>query len=236
MRAVVLKETKVEPGKELVLKGEAHHHLKVARCRAGEHILLFPGEGLIARAHTLQVGKNETRVEVHSLEQKQRLYEIEICVGLVKKDAMEEVAKISTELGVKEITPLLTRYSQRLSNQFKRWDKIVEQAQQQSNNPYAPVLKETIEFDDLLKNPQKPTGRNFLFSSLPGDIELGLTDPSKLSTRLFIGPEGGFTESEEVALLGQLDTTRVHLPTPILRAPTAISVGVGHVLSSLKFI
>lgn len=236
MRALVLKHTFREIPNELSVSGEPHHHLKVTRCQPGEKILLLLGEGHTALAELASMNKNEAELQVLSFEKKTRPHEIQVCLGLVKKEAMEETAKLVTELGVTKLTPLLTQYSQRPANQFKRWSKIVEQAQQQSNNPYAPELARPIELEDFLESFHTPQMRSYLLSSLPQEVRLIEDAQDKCPSCLFIGPEGGFTQKEEEAILGSLNASRIHLPTPILRAPTAVSVGVGHLLSSLKFV
>ena len=46
-----------------------------------------------------------------------------------------------------------------------------------------------------------------------------------------IGPEGGFS-NDEIELLNELVENHLHLPTPILRASTAVSTCMGYVLSA----
>jgi len=231
MRAIVIKDTEVDVGEELAVTEEAHRHLKVTRCIAGETILLLLGKGDVAQAEILKSNKTETTLKIRSTEHWSRLSHIEICIGLVKKDAMEEIAKLVTELGVEKVVPLLTKYSQRPSNQFKRWDRIVEQAQEQSNNAYTPILAEPVEIRDFLFS-QKDLGlNNYLFSSKPDDFHAQAATSEIIKKRLFIGPEGGFSSDEEDLIVHSVGAQKIHLCTPILRAPTAVSVGVGHVLS-----
>lgn len=236
MRAIVLNETEIKVAQQLSITDEGHHHLKVVRCKISERILLLLGEGLVAEAEVLQVNKTQTQIEVLSIDQKNRPYEIEVCIGLIKKEAIEEVARLSTELGVKQVTPLLTRYSQRPTNQFKRWEKIVEQAQQQSNNPHRPALSEPAELGHFLENNHDKLIPSFLLSSRSHNVSLARTNSNERKACLFIGPEGGFTREEEEMVINTAGAMRVHLPTPILRAPTAVATGVGHILSSLKFV
>lgn len=236
MRAIVLESSNIRDAKEFKVCGDAHHHLRVSRCRPGEEILLLLGEGRVAMSELIHVAKNESILKVLSFEQKTRPHDIEVCIGLVKKDAMEEAARLVTELGVKKVTPLLTEYSQRPSNQFKRWSKIVEQAQQQSNNSYKPELEDVVELEDFLERFKTTEMHSYLLSSLPQEVSLIEPSESERSSCLFIGPEGGFSLSEEEAILKSTNASKIHLPTPILRAPTAISVGVGHLLSGLKFV
>ena len=49
-----------------------------------------------------------------------------------------------------------------------------------------------------------------------------------------IGPEGGFSQEEETILGNDQKTTMINLPTPILRAPHALSAAVGFLLGCLN--
>ena len=49
-----------------------------------------------------------------------------------------------------------------------------------------------------------------------------------------IGPEGGFSPEEESFLGDEQKTTIINLPTPILRAPHALSAAVGFLLGCLN--
>mgnify|MGYP001199164823 CR=1 FL=1 len=50
---------------------------------------------------------------------------------------------------------------------------------------------------------------------------------------VIIGPEGGFSPEEELFLEGGSKTIKIHLSTPILRAPHALSVAIGFLLGCL---
>lgn len=236
LRAIVINGLRPQEQQQVRISGEPHHHLRVSRVRPGEKILLILGEGRSALSELIHIEKNEALLNILSYKNSPRSYDIEVCLGLLKKDAMEEVAKLVTELGVKKVTPVLTQYSQRTSQQFKRWNKIVEQAQQQSNNLYRPILSDVVELEKFLCGLNKSEVCSYLLSSLPGEMNLISSLPANKPSCLFIGPEGGFSSNEEEMIQRTVHASKVHLPMPIMRAPTAISVGVGHLISGLKFV
>ena len=52
----------------------------------------------------------------------------------------------------------------------------------------------------------------------------------------FVGPEGGFSEEEEHQISLIPGSCSIHLPTPILRAPTAIASLAGVIFTKQKLL
>ena len=49
---------------------------------------------------------------------------------------------------------------------------------------------------------------------------------------ILIGPEAGFSALEELDILSKSNVFSIHLPTPILRAPTAVASSIGYLLAT----
>ena len=138
---------------------------------------------------------------------------------------MDLIIQKATELGVKEIVPVITERSQvRETRKMARWMKIAEEASRQAGRNSVPVIRQTTEFDELGKVP------------LPGGIIFweqggaGLDDTLKIfrdreSISLFAGPEGGFSQAE-IEAASEKGFVRATLGGRILRAETAAIAAV----------
>ncbi len=69
------------------------------------------------------------------------------------------------------------------------------------------------------------------FTSRPTSLNFKMESPLASQTIILIGPEGGFSEAEEAKIMAYKKAKIVHLPTPIMRAPTAVATSIGYLLS-----
>jgi 16S rRNA (uracil1498-N3)-methyltransferase len=233
MRAIYLEGLK-ELSKASVLKIEgerAHHLLSVARIKVGEDLFLFNGKGLKLKAVVMEIRKKDLSVNIFDVfkeEKSNLLFDAAIC--LPKKNAFDEIIKISVELGLDSIIPINSEYSTRHILNKERIHRVLESALIQSNNPFLPDFKDVISLKDL-KEISKEYDKIFYFSSVKKDSFVNLNiDQEKNKILLVIGPEGGLSPFEERFLNGLEKIQTVHLPTPILRAPHALATSVGYLL------
>ena len=141
---------------------------------------------------------------------------------------MDLVIQKATELGVKEIIPVITERSLvQETKKTMRWKKIAEEASRQSGRTGIPAIAEPVRFKDLFLNSERILKHGILFWE-----EGGETLPEMLSTfsqtdaiALFTGPEGGFTE-REVKTASENGFRVATLGKRILRAETAAVTAV----------
>ena len=235
MRAIYIKDLKNEIKKGLItVKGDKAHHLqKVARVKIGENILILDGRGLTVTAKIESHGKRELQVKIiesNVIEPNKPSLDLAFCSP--KKNASDEILKIATELGINKIYPIYSDYSSRYPFNQERVEKLLESALIQSNNPFFPKFKEVIGFSEL-EVLFEDYDKVFLFSS-KDCVEAPRNQINNFEKGLvIIGPEGGFSPKEESSLKSVSKVVKVHLPTPILRAPHALSVAVGFLMGCL---
>lgn len=160
---------------------------------------------------------------------------IVIFQGIAKGDKMDFIIQKNTEIGVKEIFPLLTKRTVvKIKNKKKekskvdRWNSIAEEAAKQSKRDSVPLVHDVINFHDMIDILKKE--KNIV---VPYEMEnshglkeaLKSTDGNRVN--IVIGPEGGF-EEEEIKKLKAIGGQIVTLGPRILRTETA-----GIVTSSL---
>ncbi|MFZ4712986.1 MAG: 16S rRNA (uracil(1498)-N(3))-methyltransferase [Bacteriovoracaceae bacterium] len=214
---------------KLHLSGDvAHHLLKVVRIESGEKLMLLDGQGNTAEGLVVETSKKDLTLEVSKLITRPRLGELDMALGVVKKEALEEILKATVEMGIKNLYLVRTLYSQPLPEWSERYQKLLISALEQSNNPYLPKIS-------LLGSLKEIPFQSYQSLVTFSTIESGTKDSMDLNnTLIFIGPEGGFSADEE-NFLKEKRSSFLKLPLPIMRAKTAAILATGFLLGqSLK--
>jgi 16S rRNA (uracil1498-N3)-methyltransferase len=228
MRAIFL-ETKLETGSNISIEGESAHHLSVARVRPDEIILILNGQGQKGLCKVLNSTKRSTDVMVLEVQVELAKHNVSLAFSVPKKEAMEDIVKIAIELGVNNIYPLTSKFSQFTLEENERLFRIIESALVQSNNLYWPKIYQQQKLDSFLSQLKSPL---YYFSSRPEKEEQIKVNKDR-ELIVLIGPEGGFSIEEEEQIFNTTGVNTIHLPTAIMRAPTAVATSVGYLLSRL---
>jgi 16S rRNA (uracil1498-N3)-methyltransferase len=155
--------------------------------------------------------------------------EITLYQGLPKADKMELIIQKAVELGVSRIVPVSTKRSivklddKKAGAKISRWQGIAEAAAKQSKRDVIPQIGDVMTLKAALAE-----AADFEVSMMPYENAEGMAFTRKLLDEIrpgqriaiFIGPEGGFDESEVEAALSQ-GTQPVTLGRRILRTETA---------------
>lgn len=226
MRAVLLTGQIFKTSERLSVSGETHHHLaNVIRLEKSEQILLLNGAGLRAEASVLEITKKEIHFELAEVVQTPRGAQLDVLILIPKKDALESMLKAATEMGVGRIILVKGQRSQEKLPDERRVQALLQSALEQSNNPWLPVVAEAGKMSEIVLDQYGEV--------LMMDV---VSDPARAAqkvriagqkTLLLVGPEGGFSPEERAMILSWPQTRTLQLPTPILRAPTALIAGLG---------
>jgi 16S rRNA (uracil1498-N3)-methyltransferase len=144
-------------GNQVSISGEKARYLAtVLRCATGDELIVFGGRGNCLRTRILRVDRREVLAEV--LQEfdcnMESPLNIVLVQGLLKGQKMDMVIQKATELGVKEVQPVITQRSQlRDTRKVARWKKIAEEASEQSGRNVVPIIHEPIGFNDFLLVP-----------------------------------------------------------------------------------
>jgi len=234
MRAIFERNKKFNIGDQFTISDDRAHHLNVVRTRAGEEIRIFDGHGCAYEAKVQSITKKEVTLEILSRKEKIQQQQLVLFIGVPKKDAFEDILKIAVESGFSDIVPLTTTYSQFEYMESERFNKIIESALVQSNNYFWPKISPQLKLQDL-NTIDLLLDTSILFSSFSEGKNDDVNKQIWHRTGVFIGPEAGFTPSEEEQILAsKFKTLRKHLPCPILRAPTAVAVSAGYIYSQMQ--
>ncbi|MBL7005522.1 MAG: 16S rRNA (uracil(1498)-N(3))-methyltransferase [Spirochaetia bacterium] len=216
---------------------DSHYLTRVLRLHAGS---LFPGrdrQGNLWDLLISEVGKDFVLLTCTPASEKNiflTMPSISLFQCVCKGKKMDQIIRQATEIGVKEILPVISRYT--LSNvgssadislqKIERWKIIIKEALQQSGSPIITELHTPQSFDEMLAFIESRY-MGFFFhqerlssSSLTENLLAYKEGKKQLPLAVIIGPEGGFSE-QEVEKMKKTGLEPAFLNTNILRAETA---------------
>ena len=176
------------------------HLSTVLRKKEGEEIFVTDGERNLFRTKITKISIKEIECDILEKSYNVNEPEIKVCLfqSLLKNpDRFEFVIEKATELGVNEIYPLISEnVVNKTRDRHERWQSIALSALKQSQRCYLPKVKRPTSFDEALEKAsdyetkliaherREKGGRGF--RKLPGGSTVAI----------FIGPEGGFSDTE----------------------------------------
>lgn len=219
-------------GEHLSIVGDDVNHMKnVLRMRNGEAFTAADENGIFYRCEVESLEKQEVTAKILWKEQgsSELSSKIYLFQGLPKSDKMELIIQKAVELGAFEIIPVATKRAivkldaKKEASKRKRWQSIAEGAAKQSGRMLIPHISEVKTFREALKQAQELDINVIPYEcarGIEGTREIFQSIQRGMSVGIFIGPEGGFeeTEVEEAKSVGVHPVT---LGKRILRTETA---------------
>lgn len=227
----------VEPsqiqGTRVIITGNDVNHIKnVLRMQPGEEIAVSNGEdGKEYRCGIEKLYEDEIVcslrfIKEDGVELPSKIY---LFQGLPKADKMELIVQKAVELGVYEIIPVSTKRAvvkldeKKAKQKIARWQSISEAAAKQSKRSIIPQIQPVMSFKEAVAR-----AGEMQLKIIPYELAEGMEKTRDLLEHLkpgeeiavFIGPEGGFEESEIQMALEQ-GIEPVTLGKRILRTETA---------------
>lgn len=212
------------------------------RGKPGDTLTVCDGRGTDYEARITEAGASEIILEAvsQSPTQSEPKLGLTLYQALPKADKMELIIQKCVELGVYRIVPVNTERcvvkieKNKEAKKLDRWRKISESAAKQSGRGLIPEIGPVMDFGAALKGAAQ-NGRAIIPYELERDRSLrdfldGLSDKERAGhLAVFIGPEGGFTESEIVRATEQ-GVVPITLGERILRTETAGMAVVANVM------
>lgn len=206
------------------LTSQDFHHIKnVMRNKKGDQIeVVYKNMIYLCQITNLDPLKLTTIKIYH--EDRSLPINLTVAISLVTEQKFDLILQKLTELGVSTIIPLKTERSVvkldsgKIAKKMARWQTICKEASEQSHRTDIPEIKEPLTIKELA-NYNAPTKLLCSLRSNPKPLDEYLKD--NLTDILFaIGPEGGFSQSEEDILLNN-QFQSVTLGKRVLRVETA---------------
>lgn len=235
----------VEPsqivGNEIRITGEDVGHIRrVLRMKEGEELSV--GNGMDDTEYRCQIDHftdDEVVCKIRFIKEEgvelpARIY---LFQGLPKSDKMELVVQKAVELGVYEIIPVATKRAvvklddKKAKSKVARWQAVSEAAAKQSKRAVVPRVHDLMTMQEAVAYAKGMDAK-----AIPYELSRGMeatrewlafaadtvssAEDNAASIAIFIGPEGGFEESE-IELAKEAGITPISLGRRILRTETA---------------
>ena len=222
----------IEKKRVIITGNDVNHIRNVLRMKEGEEIAVSNGvDGREYRCAVLSVEDDRVVCELRFIKEEgtELPSRVHLFQGLPKADKLELIIQKTVELGVYEIIPVETARSvvkldpKKAGQKTERWQAIAEAAAKQSKRGIVPVVREPMSFENALK-----LAASMEIKLIPYELAEGMgrtkeifsTIPENVDIAVFIGPEGGFTETEIEKAAG-CGIQPVTLGKRILRTETA---------------
>jgi 16S rRNA (uracil1498-N3)-methyltransferase len=226
MRAALLHGQSFTLGETFRVTGETHHHLaNVIRLEKSEQVLLLNGSGNKALARVLEITKKEIQFALTEIIQIPKVGLYDVLILIPKREALESMLKAAAEMGVGCIYLAKGQRSPEKLPDGRRVQALLQSALEQSNNPWMPEVIECVKLSDV--SPENFGEIIMMDVALDSSSAVQKVRIPGQKTLLIVGPEGGYSSEERAMLLAWPQTRILTLPTPILRAPTALIAGLG---------
>lgn len=228
--------------------GQDVNHIKnVLRLEVGKNICICnkkTSNNFICEILEFNSSEVVCKVLERLLETTEAKTHIHIFQGLPKADKMEYIIEKCTEIGVKEITPvIMKRTIVKLEEKDKikkleRWNKIAEVASKQSKRDKILKVNNIINFKQIFENLSDydillVAYENENKNTLKNVLNTLKNNKANLKIAVLIGPEGGIDETE-ISSLELEGFKTVTLGKRILRTETAPLVIASNILYELE--
>ncbi len=220
-------------GKTVTILGSDVNHIKnVLRMKVGEELAVSNGsDGKEYRCGIVSIEEDRIVCELRfvkedGVELSSRVY---LFQGLPKADKMELIIQKAVELGVYEVIPVAARRcvvkleEKKAAAKIARWQGIAEAAAKQSKRRIVPKVSDCMSFKEAVNRASSMDVKIIPYELAEGMERtkeiIGSLKPGQ-DIAVFIGPEGGFEETEIMQALS-LGIEPVTLGKRILRTETA---------------
>lgn len=218
---------------QIIIDGSDVNHIKnVLRMKCQDEIIICNGRGKDFYCIIKEISSTEITAEIQSVQDTgtELPAKIYLFQGLPKKDKMELIIQKAVELGVYEIIPVMTRRTvvkledkKKEWKKLERWQSIAASAAKQSMRGIIPKVAEVMDYKSAIN-----FAKTLEYSIVPYEKEDDICKTKEIlrgvrgqkSIGIFIGPEGGFEESEVEAAI-EAGIYPITLGKRILRTETA---------------
>lgn len=205
---------------------QSRHIAKALRMKRGDMVTLCSGDGrdfgcIIEDIDSTTVTLSVCYEQVNNCEP---TVSVTLYQGVPKGDKLEDIIQKCTELGISKIRPVLTHRSvsrpdeKSAKKKQARYQKIALEAAQQSGRGLVPEVSSMTSLKNAVENDTAEL--KILFFEGGGKPLCDIINKDIKSVSVYIGPEGGFEESE-VELIRQHGGLVATLGKRILRTQTA---------------
>lgn len=201
---------------------ESKHAVKVLRMNAGDRVQIVDGKGGFYEAEIVDAHHKSCTLVILSKQTDfgKKDFHLHVAIAPTKNiDRFEWFLEKCTEIGIDEITPILSEHSERKVIKPERLEKILVSAMKQSVKAYLPRLNELTSFNEFLQ--LKFSSKKYIAHCNEGHKKhLKEAVSANENVVILIGPEGDFS-NEEVNVAVKNGYSEISLGEARLRTETA---------------
>jgi 16S rRNA (uracil1498-N3)-methyltransferase len=195
----------IKAGDVIEIVGANHHHLQVVHVDVEDEILVGAGNFGEYIAQVISVTKKGYTVKIKSKSQENVIpvRKITLYISLPKKKKLEDIIFKCTQVGISEFIPMTTSRTikkikeKNMEKILDRWKKKARYGAELSGRKIIPSIKNIINFNDAVKDYRdKKFDSGILFWEEEGNNNYITENDLSDKMAVFIGPEGGFSETE----------------------------------------
>lgn len=217
---------KINTNKPIYITGDDFHYIKnVIRLKENDEILLFNNESGEFLATLTKIEKREIIFTPHTQTRPandEKIADTELIFAPIKHNRQDLIIEKTTELGIRELSPIITQYTNNKNINLERLNTIAKEATEQSHRLSKPQINEPIPFIEKIRKFDFENRTLIYLDERPTQVN-SIEILKKLKDKpvsFLIGPEGGFSPAE-FEFLKQTPAIGVSLGSLILRAETA---------------
>lgn len=242
MNQFFVDSSSINDGKIIITGKDVKHIEGVLRLKSGEMVqVVNSDDGITYTCSIEKLDKNAVCCLIEDMQSDTTELPAEIVLfqGLPKGDKFEFVIQKAVEMGAAEIVPVSMKRSvmkidpKKKENKLVRWNSIAASAASQSKRRFVPAVSEVMSFKEAIDK-----AKDFDLVLLPYELAEGMEGTrqimdalkkrvfddadmgKKTSVGIFIGPEGGFEETE-IEMAKSIGANVITLGRRILRTETA---------------
>jgi 16S rRNA (uracil1498-N3)-methyltransferase len=220
----------------------AHQITHVLRLRSGQRLTVLDNLGNQYTVELVEAGQKAAlgKIIEQTPAQGEPLFRLSLYLCLAQREKFEWMLQKCTETGASTFIPVISSRSlvqdaAETNKKTARWEKIIQEAAEQSGRGRIPELKQTATLAQAARQGQ---GKKIILWEQEHSTTLrqalaGMTPGTPSDISLLVGPEGGFSD-DEVQLAQQAGWQPVSLGQRILRMETAAIVATALVIYELE--
>ena len=248
MSKFFVKEEQISNNRIKIIGEDVNHISNVLRMKKNDELQICnqaTGENYLSKIISISKTVVECEIEEKIDKTTESNVNITLFQGIPKFEKMELIIQKNTEVGIKNIVPVMmertvVKLDDKLANKkLERWQKIAEIAAKQSMRDIIPSIENIIKTKDIDATrfdaflvAYENENHNMLKSELFKLREKNEKN-KKYNIAVLIGPEGGISE-KEIEMLQAQKAKFISLGKRILRTETAGLVMAGDIMYELE--
>lgn len=223
-------------GRYITLEGEEFEHMtKVLRHKAGYKIIVSLNDGKDYYCTIVEISKTYAKAEVDEIidNECKSTASVTLFQALPKGDKLDIIIQKCVELGVEDIIPFKSRFTNESKYNVNRARRIALEACKQCGRARKANVGELVDFEEMIERLSYYDVVILPYENAKvGSMRdvVGLGEDKKIA--LIIGSEGGFS-SDEVKLAEEKNAQVISLGKRILRCETAAIIASALIMYEL---